>query len=77
MELSELLECLDLTGNFDIGLTDEFATDSSHLVMWHSSLIGYERDITSLSDLLEKLQAKWEPVLGQASVVAGAIRFDV
>jgi predicted nucleotidyltransferase component of viral defense system len=50
-----------------IGLTDEFATDSSRQAMWHAFLKKNEITITPLSDVVAKLRAILEPVLVQAA----------
>ena len=50
-----------------IGLTDEFATDSSRQAMWHAFLKKNEITITPLIDVVAKLRAILEPALVQAA----------
>ena len=50
-----------------VGLTDEFATDSSRQAMWHAFLKKNEITITALSDVVAKLRAILEPALAQAA----------
>ena len=57
-----------------IGLTDEFATDSSRQAMWHALLKKNEITITPLSDVVAKLRAILEPALFQAATYSEASR---
>lgn len=57
-----------------IGLTDEFATDSSRQAMWHAFLKKNEITITPLSDVVAKLRAILEPALVQAATFSDASR---
>jgi predicted nucleotidyltransferase component of viral defense system len=57
-----------------IGLTDEFATDSSRQAMWHAFLKKNEITITPLSDVVAKLRAILEPALVQAATFPDASR---
>ena len=57
-----------------IGLTDEFATDSSRQAMWHAFLKKNEITITPLSDVVAKLRATLEPALVQAATLSDASR---
>ena len=50
-----------------IGLTDEFATDSSRQAMWHAFLKKNEITITPLSEVVAKLRLILEPALVQAA----------
>jgi predicted nucleotidyltransferase component of viral defense system len=50
-----------------VGLTDEFATDSSRQAMWHAFLKKNKITITSLSEVVTKLRAILEPALVQAA----------
>ena len=50
-----------------IGLTDEFATDSSRQTMWHAFLKKNEITITPLSEVVAKLRLILEPALVQAA----------
>ena len=42
-----------------VGLTDEFATDSSRQAMWHAFLKKNEITITPLSEVVTKLGQYW------------------
>ena len=57
-----------------IGLTDEFATDSSRQATWHALLKKNEITITPLSDVVAKLRAILEPALFQAATYSEASR---
>lgn len=57
-----------------IGLTDEFATDSSRQAMWHAFLKKNEITITPLSDVVTKLRAILEPALVQAATFSDGSR---
>ncbi len=57
-----------------IGLTDEFATDSSRQAMWHAFLKKNEITITPLPDVVAKLRAILEPALVQAATFSDASR---
>ncbi len=57
-----------------IGLTDEFATDSSRQAMWHAFLKKNEITSTPLSDVVAKLRATLEPALVQAATLSDASR---
>ncbi|MGB9496164.1 MAG: nucleotidyl transferase AbiEii/AbiGii toxin family protein [Azonexus sp.] len=62
-----------------VGLTDEFATDSSRQAMWHAFLKKNEINITPLSEVVTKLRAILEPVLIQAATLpatAGLVDVD-
>lgn len=59
-----------------IGLTDEFATDSSRQAMWHAFLIKNDIGITPLSEVVAKLRTILEPALAQAATVSDALRLD-
>lgn len=59
-----------------IGLTDEFATDSSRQAMWQAFLITNEIAITPLSEVVAKLRTILEPALVQAATVSDALRLD-
>jgi hypothetical protein len=62
-----------------IGLTDEFATDSSRQAMWHAFLKKNEITITPLSSVVAKLRVILEPALVQAatfSVMADLVDVD-
>jgi len=50
-----------------VGLTDEFATDSSRQAMWHAFLKKNEITITPLSEVVAKLRLILEPALVQAA----------
>ena len=50
-----------------IGLTDEFATDTSRQAMWRAFLKKNEIAVTSLSDVVSKLRSMLEPALLQAA----------
>ncbi len=50
-----------------IGLTDEFATDSSRQAMWHAFLKKNEITITPLSEVVAKHRLILEPALVQAA----------
>lgn len=60
-----------------VGLTDEFATDSSRQAMWHAFLKKNDIVITPLSEVVAKLRTLLEPALVQAATVSDAIRIDV
>ena len=60
-----------------VGLTDEFATDSSRQAMWHAFLIKNDIVKTPLSEVVAKLRTILEPALVQAATVADVIRLDV
>lgn len=53
-----------------VGLTDEFATDSSRQAMWHAFLKKNELAITPLPEVVTKLRAILEPALAQAATFA-------
>lgn len=53
-----------------VGLTDEFATDSSRQAMWHAFLKKNELAITPLSEVVTKLRAILAPALAQAATFA-------
>jgi hypothetical protein len=53
-----------------VGLTDEFATDSSRQAMWHAFLKKNELAITPLPEVVSKLRAILEPALAQAATFA-------
>ena len=53
-----------------IGLTDEFATDSSRQAMWHAFLKKNEITITPLSEVVAKLRLILEPALVQAATLS-------
>lgn len=53
-----------------VGLTDEFATDSSRQAMWHVFLKKNELAITPLPEVVTKLRAILEPALDQAATFA-------
>jgi|JI10StandDraft_1071094.scaffolds.fasta_scaffold121477_2 predicted nucleotidyltransferase component of viral defense system len=53
-----------------VGLTDEFATDSSRQAMWHAFLKKNELTITPLPEVVTKLRAILEPALAQAATFA-------
>jgi hypothetical protein len=55
-----------------VGLTDEFAADSSRQAMWHAFLNKNEITITPLSEVVVKLRAKLEPALVQAATFSAA-----
>ena len=57
-----------------IGLTDEFATDSSRQAMWHAFLKKNEITITPLPDVVAKLRAILEPALVLAATFSDASR---
>jgi len=57
-----------------IGLTDEFATDSSRQAMWHAFLKKNEITITPLPDVVAKLRAILKPALVQAATFSDASR---
>ncbi len=57
-----------------IGLTDEFATDSSRQALWHAFLKKNEITITPLPDVVAKLRAILEPALVQAATFSDASR---
>jgi predicted nucleotidyltransferase component of viral defense system len=62
-----------------VGLTDEFATDSSRQAMWHAFLKKNEINITPLSEVVTKLRAILEPALIQAATLpatAGLVDVD-
>ena len=60
-----------------VGLTDEFATDSSRQTMWNRFLKKNEITITPLSDVVARLRAILEPALIQAATFSDASReFD-
>ncbi len=62
-----------------IGLTDEFATDSSRQAMWVAFLRKNQLAITPLLDVVTTLRTMLEPVLIQATALAakaGAIDVD-
>lgn len=59
-----------------IGLTDEFAADSSRQAMWHAFLIKNDMGITPLSEVVAKLRTILEPALVQAATVSDALRLD-
>lgn len=62
-----------------VGLTDEFATDSSRQAMWHAFLKKNEINITPLSEVVTKLRAILEPALIQAATLpatAGLVGVD-
>ena len=53
-----------------VGLTDEFATDSTRQAMWHAFLKKNELAITPLPEVVTKLRAILEPALAQAATFA-------
>lgn len=53
-----------------IGLTDEFATDSSRQALWNAFLKKNELAVMPLIDVVVKLRAILEPALVQALAVA-------
>lgn len=55
-----------------VGLTDEFATDSTRQAMWHAFLKKNELAITPLPEVVSKLRAILEPALAQAATFAAA-----
>ncbi len=57
-----------------VGLTDEFATDSSRQANWHALLKKNEIIITPLSDVVAKLRAILEPAIVQATALSDASR---
>ena len=57
-----------------IGLTDEFATDSSRQAMWHAFLKKNEITITPLSEVVTKLRAILAPALFQAATLSDTSR---
>jgi hypothetical protein len=57
-----------------VGLTDEFATDSSRQAMWHAFLKKNEITIIPLSDVVAKLRAILEPALVQAATFSDVSR---
>lgn len=57
-----------------VGLTDEFATDSSRQAMWHAFLKKNEITITPLSEVVTKLRAILEPALVQAATFSDTSR---
>jgi predicted nucleotidyltransferase component of viral defense system len=59
-----------------VGLTDEFATDSSRQAMWHAFLKKNEITITPLSEVVAKLRTILEPALVQAATIPDAIRLE-
>lgn len=60
-----------------IGLTDEFATDSSRQAMWHAFLKKNEITITPLSDVVATLRAILEPALVQAATFLAPADLEV
>lgn len=50
-----------------VGLTDEFASDASRQAIWHAFLKKNGINITSLSDVVEKIRAALQPALAQAA----------
>ncbi len=60
-----------------VGLTDEFATDSSRQAIWHAFLKKNDIVITPLSEVVAKLRTLLEPALVQAATVSDATRIDV
>jgi hypothetical protein len=50
-----------------VGLTDEFATDSSRQAMWHACRKKNELAITPLTKVVTKLRPILEPALVQAA----------
>jgi hypothetical protein len=57
-----------------VGLTDEFATDSSRQAMWHAFLKKNEITITPLSEVVTKLRIILEPALVQAATFSDTSR---
>ena len=57
-----------------VGLTDEFAADSSRQAMWHAFLKKNEITITPLSEVVTKLRAVLGPALIQAATLSDTSR---